>query len=116
MPYLRLIYVFFRLGILNELQYRANFFVQLFQSALQLGTALGVLAVVGVFFLTGGLINLLIQPSMQRFMEDVRQGTLDFTLTKPEDAQLLVSVRQVQVWKLVDVALGLGVLGVALVR
>ncbi len=27
------------------------------------------------------------------FLRDVRKGTLDFTLTKPEDAQLLVSVR-----------------------
>jgi ABC-2 type transport system permease protein len=49
-------------------------------------------------------------------MEDVRQGTLDFTLTKPEDAQVLVSVKQVQIWKVVDIALGLAVLVVALVQ
>lgn len=29
-----------------------------------------------------------------RIMEDVRLGTLDFTLVKPADAQLLVSVHQ----------------------
>ena len=46
-------------------------------------------------------------------MEDVRLGTLDYVLTKSEDAQLLISLRQVQIWKLVDVALGLGVLAVA---
>ena len=31
-----------------------------------------------------------IQPSMEQLIESVRDGTLDFTLTKPEDAQLLV--------------------------
>lgn len=132
---LRLIAVFFRLGVLNELQYRANFVVQLFQSLLGLGTALGGLAVVfahtdtlggwqpeeltalvGVYVLVGGVITLVIQPSMQQFMERVRLGTLDFTLTKPEDAQLLVSVLDVQIWKLADIVLGLAVLALALAR
>ncbi len=135
MSYLRLIGVFFRLGALNELEYRANFFIQVFQSLLSLGLALGALRVVfthtttlggwrqaellallGVYFLVGGMINLVIQPSMQRFMELVRLGTLDFTLVKPADAQLLVSVQQVQIWKAIDVVLGLGLLGVALAR
>ncbi len=135
MSYLRLIGVFFRLGALNELEYRANFFIQVFQSLLSLGLALGALRVVfthtttlggwrqaellallGVYFLVGGMINLVIQPSMQRFMELVRLGTLDFTLVKPADAQLLVSVQQVQIWKAIDVVLGLGLLGVALAQ
>jgi len=132
---MRLLWTFFRLGALNELQYRANFVVQLVQSVLGLGTALlslnvvfahttrlagwrppELLAVVGVYFLIGGLINLVVQPSMQRLMEDVRLGTLDYTLTKPADAQLLVSLKQVQVWKLLDVLMGLGVLAVAMVQ
>jgi len=135
MTYLRLLYVFFRIGILGELAYRVNFFVQLFQSFLGLGTALAGLAVifshtqdlggwrqdelvalVGVYLLVGGAINLVIQPSMERLIESVREGTLDFTLTKPEDAQLLVSVQAVQIWKLTDVVLGAGVLIVALIR
>ena len=49
-------------------------------------------------------------------MEDVRLGTLDFTLTKPVDAQALVSMRQVEVWKLVDVVVGLVVIAVAITR
>ncbi len=132
MRYLRLIWVFFRLSVLNELQYRANFYIQVFQSVLQLGTALAGLAVVftytntlggwrpaevlgqlGVYILVGGAINLVIQPSMQQLIEDVHQGTLDFTLVKPADAQVLVSVRRVQIWQLVDVALGVGILVVA---
>jgi ABC-2 type transport system permease protein len=135
MPYLQLIWLYFKLGALNELQYRVNFVVQLVQSLIGLGMALGglsvvfahtdtlggwrqpeILALLGVYFLVGGAINLVVQPSMQRLMEQVRLGTLDFTLTKPADAQLLVSVQQVQIWKLIDVAVGLGVLSVALVQ
>ena len=119
---------------MNELAYRVNFYVQFLQSLLALGTAFAGLAIVfshtgslggwrpvdlvallGVYLLAGGVIQLVIQPSMQQLMEDVRQGSLDFTLTKPEDAQFLVSVGQVRIWKLVDVLLGFGVLAVALV-
>jgi ABC-2 type transport system permease protein len=49
-------------------------------------------------------------------MEDIRMGTLDFTILKPEDAQFLVSVKQFEIWKLLDVLLGFGVLVVALAR
>jgi ABC-2 type transport system permease protein len=47
-----------------------------------------------------------IRPSMERLMEGVRLGTLDFVLTKPVDSQLMVSVRQVDIWRLIDVVLG----------
>jgi ABC-2 type transport system permease protein len=112
-----------------------NFFIHLFQSALELGTSLAGLAVVfsytdtlggwlpdeivallGVFFLVGGAISLVIQPSMQAFIEAVRDGSLDFTLTKPEDAQLMVSLQGVDLWGLIDLGLGAIVLGVALAR
>jgi ABC-2 type transport system permease protein len=135
MRMLRLLFVFFRVGVLGELAYRANFFVQLFQSLLELGTALAGLAVVfahtsnlggwrpeevvallGVYFLVSGAIQMVIQPSMESLVEAVHEGTLDFTLTKPEDAQLLVSIQRVEIWNLTDVLLGFGVLAVALAR
>jgi ABC-2 type transport system permease protein len=53
---------------------------------------------------------------MEQLTESVRDGTLDFTLAKPEDSQLLVSLWRVEIWKLIDVGLGLVVLGVALAR
>ena len=43
---LRLLFVFFRVSVLNETAYRVNFFVQLFQSFLQLGTTLAGLGVI----------------------------------------------------------------------
>jgi ABC-2 type transport system permease protein len=135
MRYLRLVLVFMRIGIMGELAYRTNFFVHIFESLLELGTALAglaivfahtttlggwrsdeVVALVGVYFLVGGAIRLLIQPSMERLIESVREGTLDFTLTKPEDAQLLISIQRVEIWKLTDIVLGFGVLAVALAR
>jgi ABC-2 type transport system permease protein len=127
---LRLFAMFFRIGALNELQYRANFAIQLFQSLIALGTGLAViglvfsqtthlddwtqpelLAVMGVHILMGGVIQTFIQPNMVRLMTDVREGTLDFVLTKPEDAQVLVSIREVRIWQAVDVVIGLVVLG-----
>ena len=106
MSLLRLAALYLRLGALNELQYRVNFFLQLLESLVALGiglvglglvfdhtTALAgwgrpeLLAVMGVHILMGGFIRSLIQPNMLRLMDDIQQGTLDFALTKPEDAQ-----------------------------
>jgi ABC-2 type transport system permease protein len=126
----RIALLFLRVGIMNELQYRINFFVQLFQSLLSLGTGLVVLvlvfsyttelngwtrpqllAVLGVQILMGGVIHAVIQPNMALLMEQVRDGKLDYPLTKPEDAQVLVSVRRVRIWQAVDVVSGAIVLG-----
>jgi ABC-2 type transport system permease protein len=135
MNFLRLVWVFFRVGVMGELAYRVNFVVRLFQSLVELGTALAglaivfsytdnlggwgpdeIVALVGVYFLVGGVIGLFIQPSMEAFIESIREGTLDFTLTKPEDGQLLISIQDVEIWELIDILLGFSVLSVALVR
>jgi ABC-2 type transport system permease protein len=47
---------------------------------------------------------------MQQLLNDVQQGTLDYILTKPADAQLQVSVRQIHIWSATDILLGIGVL------
>jgi len=133
MKALRTLFAFMRLGLLNELAYRANFWVQLVESSFTVGTVLALVAVVteqtdrlggwnhdellviaGVYFLVFGVVNATIAPSLARFIEDVRLGRLDFTLLKPADAQFLVSISEFQPWKSVDFALGLLVLGHAL--
>jgi ABC-2 type transport system permease protein len=130
---LRVGWMFLRIGVMNELQYRVNFFVQLLQSLIQVGTALvmlslvyshtdelngwqqpELLSLVGVQVLLGGFIHMFIQPNMQRLMEDVQEGTLDYALTKPEDSQVLVSVRQVRIWQIVEVISGVILLFVGL--
>lgn len=132
---LRLLGLYVRIGALNELQYRANFWLQLLESGIALGTGLAVLglvfgqtanlngwssaellAVMGVHILMGGAIGALIQPNMDKLREDIRQGTFDFVLTKPEDAQVLTSVREVKIWRGVDVIVGGVVLAYAVSR
>ncbi|MBL8056363.1 MAG: ABC-2 family transporter protein [Anaerolineales bacterium] len=132
---LKLAWQFFRVGALNELQYRVNFFVQLLQSLIAVAVGLiglalvfshtpnlagwtrpELLAVMGVYILMGGLIRMTVQPNMQRLMGEVRDGALDFALTKPADSQTLVSVRELRIWQAVDVITGGIVLAVACVQ
>ena len=124
---------YLKVGVLNELQYRVNFFIQILQSLIALATgliglalvfnhtdALGgwsrpeLLAVMGVHILMGGVIRSAIQPNMERLMEDVQEGTLDFSLTKPADAQIIVSIREFRLWQLADFILGFIILSVAI--
>ncbi len=135
MTFFRLAWAHFKVGAMNELQYRVNFFVQLFQSVLALGTGLiglwlvfnqtdelagwlpaELLAVMGVHIVMGGLIQTFIQPNMARLMDDVRMGTLDYVLTKPADSQAMVSIREVRIWSIVDVVTGAIVIGVAVAQ
>ena len=130
---LRLAINYLRIGVLNEFQYRANFYIQILQTFIALATGLiglnlvfsqtnelggwnksELLAVMGVFIMMGGVIRSAIQPNMERLMEEIREGNLDFALTKPADSQLLVSVREFRFWQVVDVLTGMIVMGVAL--
>jgi ABC-2 type transport system permease protein len=127
---MRLALLFLRVGVMNELQYRVNFVVQLLQTVVATGTGLVVLSlifdrtadlegwtrpqlliVMGVFTMIHGVVGFAIEPNMSRLMADVRLGTFDYALTKPADAQLLVSVREFRIWKLTDVVVGAAVLG-----
>ncbi|HEY5579404.1 MAG TPA: ABC-2 family transporter protein [Acidimicrobiia bacterium] len=121
----RLAWVHFKVGAMYELQYRANLLVQLVHSGLALVTGLvaiglvfayttdldgwtkpELLAVMGVHILLSGVLRAWVQPNMQRVMWQVEEGEFDFVLTKPVDAQLLVSFRHFQIWQLVDVVVG----------
>jgi len=77
------------------------------------------LALLGVYLLIGALHNLVIGPSLDLLAGmdgDVWSGKLDFTLIRPLDTQFLVSLRRRRLFSLLDLALGIGVLGVALSR
>jgi ABC-2 type transport system permease protein len=131
----RLTALYLRLGALNEMQYRANFFVAVFQSCLAVTVGLVVLALVyshtttlngwtqselmvvlGVQILLGGIIHATIQPNMQQLVDEVRDGKLDFALTKPEDAQTLISLRALRLWQFTEVVSGSAVIGVGVSR
>jgi viologen exporter family transport system permease protein len=118
---LRVAVLHLRIGVMNDLQYRVNFALQILQSLLALVTGLVVfslvyshtaelngwtqnelLAVLGVQIMMAGVIHAVIQPNMMRPTEEVQEGKLDHALTKPVDAQVLVSFREVQLWQAVD--------------
>lgn len=126
----RLWWQFVRVAAMNELQYRVNFWLSLLQSAIALGIGLIVLALVfryvdrlagwsrpelyvvlGMFTALGGVSRMAIKPNLVQLFEDVRDGALDYVLTKPVDAQLLVSTRRLQLWQGVDILVGAAVVG-----
>ena len=127
--------MFLKVGVLNELQYRVNLVVQLFQTAIALFTGLVVLrlvysnvnelngwtqpellVVLGIQILMGGVIRAWIQPNMQRLIDDVREGTFDYALVKPQDSQVLVSLRETRIWQTVDIVTGAVVMAVGISR
>lgn len=126
---------YLKLGMLNVVQYRANFFFELFGVATYLATAMLGLAVVfnqtsslngwgpnelvalvGIQIMIGGLIGFVIRPSMQQLMENVRLGTLDFMLTKPADSQAMASMQQINAGSIVEVVTGFVVMVVGMIR
>ncbi len=133
MESLKLLRKLLQINALNELQYRANFFMQVFKSLLELAFGLvglsivfyhtehlagwaqaELLAVLGVYMVIAGITRVVIQPNMMQLMRDVHRGDLDFKLVKPVDAQLLVSTWEIELWKLLEVLLGAGVLAFAM--
>ena len=127
MRYLNLFSVFFRTSIQTDMEYRADFFTRIIASLLGMATTLGgltvvfqytsnirgwnlsqVIVLVAVYYLMDGLIEMFIAPNMRQIMEQVRQGTLDFVLLKPVSSQFLATLRQVNIWRVVNVLVGLG--------
>jgi len=138
MRYLRLAAHFARASTLNELAHRANFWISLLHALLNLGTGvLGVvvlfgqvetvqgwtlpstLALLGVYLTVSALRGLVVGPSLEALAGmdgEVWRGTLDFTLLRPVDVQFQASFRHWRPLALLDLALGLGVLVVAVVQ
>jgi ABC-2 type transport system permease protein len=135
MRYLRLIGSFARASAQGEMAYRANFVISLLHSLLNLGTGVlglvvlfdqvetvrgwdfpATLALLGVYLTIGALRGLFIGPSLDALAGlegEVWSGRFDFTLLRPVDVQFLASFRHWRPLALVDLALGLGVLGIA---
>src|SRR5579862_9437845 len=126
MRYFKLFAVFFRTSVQTDMEYRTDFFARIIASLLGMVTTLGGLTVVftytdnirgwslaqvvvllAVYYLLNGLIEIFIAPNMRQIMEQVRQGTLDFVLLKPVNVQFLATFRQVNIWRCVNVLLGI---------
>src|SRR2546427_10999237 len=132
---IRILIALWRLNVVEELQYRANLVASLLGTLFWIGTALLTLAVffrhpirlggwdywevvvlLGVFNALPGVIEAVLRPGIGRLAGEVRSGGLDLVLAKPVDAQGFVSFRRLDVWRLTDFVLGLGLAGYALSR
>ncbi len=124
----RLIFLFMRVSVQNTAAYRFEFVARVVMSLMHLGAELlalwtifhnvqsvkgwGVphmLVLVGVYRIVAGGIRMSIVPNMRRVLEDIREGTFDFVLLRPVNAQFLSSIREFVVWRVADVVLGTAV-------
>lgn len=69
------------------------------------------LLVLGVFTTMTGVAATVLTPNLNRIVMHVEQGTLDFVLLKPLDAQFQVSFRALSPWGLPDLLFGLAIVG-----
>lgn len=121
----RIPFLYLRVSVMHEIQYRAHMLLQLMQTTVSMAAGLAgvgvvfshgnslngwtapeLLIVVALFKISFGIIATIVQPSLKLLMEQVRKGTLDFTLLKPVDSQLLASVQRMDPWKLLEVIAG----------
>ncbi|MGH2499313.1 MAG: ABC transporter permease [Candidatus Limnocylindria bacterium] len=135
MRYLRLLRLFAVSEAQYAMAYRVNLALEVLQIVVVAGTSVAAVLVLfsytdamngwtlaqmivllGVYYVVQGVEELVLQPSFQRFMEHVRQGTLDFTLLKPASSQFLVSFRHFQTVQVAQAALGAAIVAIGLAR
>ncbi len=133
--YGRLWRIFFTHSLVQDLEYRVNWWMNAFNVVLFLGSsalALGVvflqadaiggwtfdqaLTLLGVYLLLEGVTAVFLVPNLNRVPEYVRKGELDFLLLKPIAARFLVSTRYASVWWTPQLAIGWAVIGVGMAR
>lgn len=133
--YLRLLLLFVRTELQYAMAYRANFAFGVVRLVVVVATSVGaalvlfqyteslngwtlphMLVLLGVYYIVQGLEDLIFLPSVSKLMEHVRQGTLDFVLLKPANAQFLVSTRHLEPTQLAGIVVGLAVVGAGAAR
>jgi ABC-2 type transport system permease protein len=124
--YIKLWRRFFLNAAVRETEYRASFFLAVFEAIARLAlvwltfglmyrftdqvagwTQDEVLVLVGVFRIVDGFIHAFVSPNMGRIPAYIREGELDFHLLRPVDSQFFVSTRRMELSQLADVAIGI---------
>ncbi len=124
--YLKVLTLFWTTAIAAELEYRLNFLISTFTSIANLaGSIFGLFLfyrtgysfqgwnwseatiVVGLFTLLQGFSATFLVPNLNRIVEQVEQGTLDFVLLKPISSQFWLSTRIISPWGLPDLFFGI---------
>jgi viologen exporter family transport system permease protein len=131
--HIRLLTIFYRFSILTELEYRVNFLTNILMSFLWMGWGIlsvtvffnvrsriggwnydEVLMVIGLYTMFTGVIEAFFRPNVSNIIEQIREGTFDFVLVKPVNAQFYASLRTIVVWRVFDIAAGLAIVAYAL--
>jgi len=119
--YLKVLELFWSTAIAAELEYRLNFVIATLSSLGNLiGSIFGLflfyrtgytfegwnwqeaLIILGIFTLLQGISTTFLVPNLNRIVEQVQQGTLDFVLLKPINSQFWLSSRTVSPWGIPD--------------
>ena len=119
--YLHILGLFWSTAIAAELEYRINFLISTLTSLGNLiGSLFGLflfyrtgytfqgwsweeaLVILGIFTLLQGFSTMFLIPNLNRIVEHVQQGTLDFILLKPISSQFWLSFRTISPWGLPD--------------
>lgn len=133
--YLGLFGLFVRNSILVDMEYRVNFAGSIVAAVMDVVWSIGgtlvfyshrrtiggwtlneALVVIGLFFVTVGLLDAFVQPNMRDIVEAIRKGTMDFVLTKPVNSQVHATLRRYRFERLSSVLVGLGIVAYALAQ
>lgn len=133
--HLRVLAVFYKAAILTNLEYRANFVISVVLSLISVGWSVAgaavfylhtdtigewefnqLLVVLGLFVVFLGFIEAIMYPNVKEIVEHIRMGTMDFILTKPINSQFHASLRRLDIWKLGDILLGVGLVAYAMTQ
>lgn len=123
--YLKILTLFWSTSIAAELEYRLNFVIATLTSIANLaGSIFGLFLfyrtgyrfqnwnweqakiVLGLFTLLQGFSNTFLVPNLNKIVEQVERGTLDFVLLKPINSQFWLSTRSVSPWGIPDLLFG----------
>jgi ABC-2 type transport system permease protein len=129
--YLKVLRLFWTTAIAAELEYRLNFAIATLSSLANLagslfglflfyGTGTGyrfqgwswyeAMLVLGMFTVLQGFAEIFLVPNLNRIVQQVEQGTLDFVLLKPISSQFWLSTRMVSPWGFPDFFFGTAII------
>lgn len=126
--YGQVLVLFWRVAIAAELEYRINFIVAVVSSLGGLvGSLFGLflfystdytfpdwswseaLLVLGIFTMLQGIAATFLVPNLNKIVQYVQEGTLDFVLLKPISSQFWLSTHTVSPWGLPDLLFGVAI-------
>lgn len=130
--YLKVLRLFWSAAIAAEMEYRLNFLIATLSSLGNLAGSLfglflfyrtgytftgwsweAALIVLGIFTLLQGFSATFLAPNLNKIVNHVQQGTLDFVLLKPIRSQFWLSTHTVSPWGVPDLIFGAVIIGYA---